>query len=346
MSRVAFIGVVAGLVAIAAGGRASLYHPTDALAIPVAASGEPQPLPFTEFSRRRLVLRNVRNPDWPLSVTNPQTKQTRLSERGVVAERIAAAEKKRKRTPEESVALAVDLLRFGRPEDAAGALAEQRRGFLPNVTLAHIAIAQNDWARAFTYLDIATEERPPVALPGLTPQQLAWHMKLNRGPLMTLVGLRLKEARGPKPAPEDEQPDRIFGDDFTKFPPDALATVQQLVLWFPYDTRLYWLLAEVYAAKGEFAAAKKIMDECVDSGHYSNRKSLMQRRETVTQAAKAKGTTPDEPLLTAAAPAPAPAADVPFSFGAVWLYFGVVGLVALFALVRALTKSKRRARVG
>ena len=69
-----------------------------------------------------------------------------------------------------------------------------------------------------------------------------------------------------------------------KLPPDALATVQQLVLWFPNDMRLYWLLAELYAAKGEFAAAKKIMDECVDSGHYSNRKVLMQHREAVKDA--------------------------------------------------------------
>jgi hypothetical protein len=372
VTRAALLAVGIFTLLTAADGRAFLYQPGDRTGVvPVGEKGEPAPLPFEELARRRLVLRNAANPDWPLEVINPQTKQPvideksgkpRPSERGLLSRRIAAGRQKANRTPTESVALAVDLLRFGRPDEAAGVLAEQRSGYLPNVTLAHVAVAQDSrdrpgWARAFTYLDIAAEEPPPKSLPGMSPQQLAWELKLDRGPLMKFVKLRWGEAKGQKGPPEDELPDRIWpvkwvndagqyepgklaaaekaklpGGDF----PEAVATVQQLVLWFPMDVRLYWLLGELYAARGDFAAAKRVMDECVDSGHYSNRKVLMQHREAVTRAAEAAA------AKAAAQPDEAPA-PVPFSFGAVWVYFGAVGLVALFALIRALTKRRSAA---
>ena len=353
-------------------GRAALHHPDEPMAIPVNAQGVPEPLPVDEFGRRRLVLMNAGNPDWPLERPNPNDpKKMVRSDRGVLKDRIDRRLKVAKRTQEESVALAVDLLRFRRADDADGALVgKQRQGYLGNVTLAHIAAAQSnpsdpkflDWGRAYNLLSIANEEVPPKSLPGLTPQQLAWQLKLNNGPLLKLFRLRMDEARS-KPAPESELPDAIFPVDFTqvadgalvpaeraKLPPDALAVVQQLVLWFPHDTRLYWLLGEVYAARGEFATAERIMNECVYSLAYSNRKVLMQHREAVTKAAKEKGpANTDEPLLTDNKPTDDPAPDVPFSLNAVWIYFGVVGLVALFALVRALTKKKppsNRPRIG
>ena len=179
MIRAAILGLVAGLLGmiLTADGRASLHHPIDTYAIPVNAKGQPDPLPFEELARRRLELRNI--------AIEPKLGQPRFKDREVVAERIKKEEQKRNRTPEESVALAVDLLRFGRPDDAEGALRGQRRGFLANITLAHIAIAQDSrdrpgWARAFTYLDIANEERPPKELPGLSTQQLKWQLVLNR----------------------------------------------------------------------------------------------------------------------------------------------------------------------
>jgi len=175
---------------------------------------------------------------------------------------------------------------------------------------------------------------------------------VDRGALRTLFKLRGAEARGAKVPPETERPDQIWPVHFVndagtyepgklaaaekaKLPggdfPEAIATVQQLVLWFPFDVRLYWLLGEVYAAKGEFDSALKIMNECVDSGRYSNRKVLMEHRELVTQAARAA-----EPPPTTTAPP-----EVPFTLGAVWIYFGAVGAIALFALIRAVVRRKR-----
>jgi hypothetical protein len=380
VTRAALLAVGILAVVSASDGRAFLYQPDDRTGVvPVGEKGEPAPLQFEELLRRRLELRNDGNPEWPLVAINPQTKQPvidektgqpKLSDRGRLERRIAAGLKRPNRTMPEGVALAVDLLRFGRPDEAAGVLRDQRRGYLPNVTLAHVAVAQDSrdrpgWSRAFTYLDIAGEEPPPKSLPGVSPQQLAWEVKLDRGPLMAFVKLRMADARraeelrrkNEKPPVEDELPDQIWpvkwvndagqyepgklaeaekaklpGGDF----PEAIATAQQLVLWFPYDMRLYWLLGELYAAKGDFAAAKRVMDECVNTGHYSNRKALMQHREAVTRAAE---------VAAAAAKADArtdetPPAAVQFSFGAVWVYFGAVGLVALFALIRALTRRR------
>lgn len=386
MLRVVIAGLFGGFLAVllAADGRASLYTPEDTTTtVPVDDDGKPETLPFDEFSRRRLILRNIGNSDWPLVETDPQTKQPvidpktghpRLNERGEVDARIKKAQKKKAkdRTPDESAILATDLLRFGLPDAAAGEIrADQQRGFLPNVTLAHISAAQGQWRRGLDFLDIANEiafskRAPLTALPGVAPQKLKWQLALNKGPLMTLFKLRAREARArddekaadakgakiekdPDLAPENELPDRIFDVNFVnaagayepgaladsekaKLPPDALATAQQLVLWFPYDWRLYWLLAELYAVKGEFKAAQKIMDECVYSGKYSNRKVLMQHREAVTKAANV------EPPVD-----PDPEPPVPFTMKAVWWYFGGVGALALLALVRAVMRRGKRA---
>ena len=363
MVRVACAGLLIGLLALACApdGRASLHHPEDQTGtVPVDDDGTPEALPFDPtFKLRRLVLRNAANPDWPLverdqqtnqPVLDPKTGQPKLSDRGVVDARIKKAQQKKgKPTVEESVALAVDLLRFNRPDDAEGALRGQRSGFLPNVTLAHIAATQGQWPRAYEYLDIANDERPPASIPGTSPKKLAWQLKLNRGALLKLVKLRMAESRGPKLVPEDEQPDRIFDVNFVneagvyepgvlaaaekaKLPPDALATVQQLVLWFPLDIRLYWLLAEVYAAKGEFKAAQDIMNECVNSNKYSNRKVLMQHREAVAKVADV-----DPPQQEV------PESNALFSMRTVLIYFGVVAALALFALVRAVTRKRKAA---
>ncbi len=363
MLRLAIAGLFGCTLAVlvTADGRASLHHPDSVVSamIPVDDAGAPEAYPFDEFKRRRVILRNIGNPDWPLEkldpatgtkVIDPKTGQPELSERGVVAARVKKAQEKRpdRRTSDESVALAVDLLRLGRADEAESVFQGQRRGFLPNITLAHIAIAQDSrerpgWPRALDYLEIANEERLPPELNAKSPK-IVWQLKANRGPLMKFMKLRLAESRGPKQDPENELPDRIFDVNFVnaagdyepgalaeaekaKLPPDAIAVVQQLVLWFPADVRLYWLLGELYAAKGEFKPAKDIMDECVNSGKYSNRKTLMQHREAVAKVANVEPT-----------PEPDPPSPVPFTMTAVWWYFGAVGILALVALVRAVLR--------
>ncbi len=76
----------------------------------------------------------------------PEWKGPEPTERTELAARIKKEQAKpaAARTPEENVTLAVDLLHYGKITDAETVLAGQRNGFLPNITLAHIAAAQAD----------------------------------------------------------------------------------------------------------------------------------------------------------------------------------------------------------
>jgi tetratricopeptide (TPR) repeat protein len=360
VGRTAAIGLGVGVLAVvlAADGRASLYdpttdHPDNTGMVPVNEKGEPEPLAFEEFMRRRASLRNAAT-----NVLDPKTGKPMLSERREVEARIEKLSKKpaNLRTEAEDVALAVDLLRAGRPEEGVGTLMRYRSEFLPLITLAHLHATLGEWVRAGDFLEDAIEaanSKPPV-IPGVSSANLRWQLKLDREILTQFVALRRKEARD-KPSPESELPDRLWSVNFVndagdyepgtlaaqekaKLPggafPEAIASVQQLVLWFPMDLRLYWLLGELYAARGDVSSALKIMNQCVDdSGRYSNRKVLMQHREAVARAVKAKESASAEEATSPP--------DAPFVREAVWIYGGAVAAVFLFALVRTMMKRNR-----
>ena len=79
-----------------------------------------------------------------------------------------------------------------------------------------------------------------------------------------------------------------------KLPDDAIAVVQQLLLWLPDDTRLYWLLAELYNADGAPATAARIFDECMDSRGFQT-KQLGEHRRLVKEAlASQQAAAPDD----------------------------------------------------
>jgi hypothetical protein len=85
----------------------------------------------------------------------------------------------------------------------------------------------------------------------------------------------LKLRRQEKPKGQPENLDDLFGITFVgesggyeagklaakemdKLPTRALAIVQQLLVWSPNDPRLYWLLGEIYNARGDVATALRI----------------------------------------------------------------------------------------
>jgi hypothetical protein len=145
----------------------------------------------------------------------------------------------------------------------------------------------------------------------LTSRQLQWFQTAEKYQL-ELVKLRYRELvrrpPGRSQAPEklddlfrgDKGPVRFVGEEGryqagqlaraerAKLPPDALAIVQQLVIWFPDDTRLYWLLGEIYNAKGDIEAAARIFDECVGNVRRFSAPDLRAHR-LVVQEAKPKG---------------------------------------------------------
>jgi hypothetical protein len=87
-----------------------------------------------------------------------------------------------------------------------------------------------------------------------------------------------------------------------KLPPDAVAVVQQLLLWFPEDTRLLWLLGELYNAEGDLESAAKVLDDCVWQRHYES-PALREHRRFVQDAFDAQKTVvppteePPKPVL-------------------------------------------------
>lgn len=213
------------------------------------------------------------------------------------------------------VALAVDYIRIGKAADAVNLLEARTRDRVPDyvalVTLAHAHAARGEWSDAIRVHGLATfDAEPPALLPGANADQTRWLVKLERDYYARWLRLRQQETllREPPevqnvytlfPAKSDApslkfvneagqyDPGQLAAAEKTKLPPDALAVVQQLLLWSPDDTRMLWLLAEVYAANGQLREADQIFDQCTWGRGYTNRKILMAHR-TATREAVAK----------------------------------------------------------
>jgi tetratricopeptide (TPR) repeat protein len=129
------------------------------------------------------------------------------------------------------------------------------------------------------------------------------------------------------------EPGALAAAEKAKLPPDAIAIVQQLLLWFPTDARLYWLLGELYAADGELESAQKILDECAWSRQYGNRKHLMEHRGAIADAIEARRKAAEEAAENA----------FPISMRMIWVYFGAVAVVAILAAARVFARRRSRA---
>jgi hypothetical protein len=347
----------AAAAVVAVPGQASLYQPDEPTALSVAPDGRGEALDFNEFKRRMVMLTNQLNP----ALKDPADPTKDNPDRARLLKRIAAQEKVRKRTQFQTAALAADLLRAGQSDRAEGLLAGDRRGFLPNVTLSHVYASRGEWGKAAEYLSIAndyTDEAAPPELPKLTKDQVAWQVKLNKTYLRRLFDIRYDASRvKPRPPVEDETPDPLFPDgqpggpseplrfvndaggyepgalaaaERAKLPTDAIAVVQQLLLWLPTDARLYWLLAELYAADGDLDTAIRIMDELVSAREYGNRRQLMDHRAAVRAALDAKRKAEEQAAADA----------FPISMRTVWIYFAAVGGIAVLAFLRAFLRRK------
>jgi tetratricopeptide (TPR) repeat protein len=260
----------------------------------------------------------------------------------------------------ERIDLSAYLIRLRQAEQAVEVLtpagAQERRNFMvfANLATAHEQAGRLD--RALSYLELL-KDIWPSEWPGFTKEQLAWFREAEKYHLR-LVRLRYREAaRGQRAAAE---PDDLFagvrfvGDsgkyeagklaaaERAKLPPDALALVQQLVLWLPDDTRLYWLLGELYNATGDVETAARIFEECVWSRRY-DAADLRAHRQVVQEAR------PKAESVFAALPEPAaaPPADAPS-----WLpdarhllvVGGVAGLLILLLVYLQVREFRRRRR--
>ena len=375
MGRIAFVLLAGSLVALVSGpGRASLYSPDELrFTVPVGEDGKARPLRPDEFRTALAVLMNALDTKVP-------------ADREVFLKRIERA-KGKKLSPPETAALAADLLRVGRADEALNSLAPRLRDRAPDyfvyTTYANIRAMAGDWAEALRYHQSAQfDSEMPAEVKGLSKAQRDWWEKLDRDYVPYYYRLRLKEAderrdrsrseqekldenedvfplfpvpdrANPNPQPvrfvNDAgvyQPGALAAAERAKLPPDAIPIVQQLLLWFPTENRLYWLLAELYAAEGDFAASFGSFHSIAWGRAYGNRKVFMDHRQAVEAAlnAQPRKASADEPLLSTT-PEPAapiePAEKPPISMRTIWIYFGVVGVIALFAFIRAMSRRAR-----
>jgi tetratricopeptide (TPR) repeat protein len=234
-------------------------------------------------------------------------------------------------TTQEKVNLSEYLIRLREYEKAVELLtplaAQERRNFMvyANLATAHQLAGRLD--PASSYLE-HVKTIWPKEWPGLTSEQLTWYQRAEKYHLR-LLRLRYREslraAASRSKAPETL--DELFADDKgavrfvgdsgayeagkmaakerAKLPEDALAVVQQLLVWIPgpapgmEDPRLFWLLGELYNAAGDVEAASEIFQSLVWSYRY-DAPELREHRK-ILQAAM------PEPVVIGAAETPLPA---------------------------------------
>jgi hypothetical protein len=209
-----------------------------------------------------------------------------------------------------------DLIRLNRADEALNLLHPisrdpQRGGFLVYTHLARAHAARGEWAEARNQQQLAFSVSDfPASFAKLTKSQLDWLKRVEKDYYLPLYARRAEEPRRPGgglreevdaifpasgPRKKPENPVQFVGSngeyvagsiadaERSKLPPDALAIVQQLVLWHPHDARLYWLLGELYNADGDIETAEKILDHCSFNMGYSN-PALLRHRQILQQA--------------------------------------------------------------
>lgn len=282
---------------------AGLYSPAEKCPIPVRADGRAEELSFGAqkdgvFPQLLSELVNALDAN-PARATNPD-RQRFLDLVSGWQKRPASA-----LPPADVAGLGAALARVGRLDDAVTLLAPRGRDRTPDfrvlANLAHVHAARGEWRDALDWhvnaFDLAEF---PDDLAGANPDQRKWLKKLERGEYRRWLQVHRDRATT-RFVPEEAEPFPLFAAKFVndrgvyepgqlaaaeraKLPADAIPAVQQLVLWAPWDTDLYWLLAELYAADGRIREAEGIFNQCADGRQFANRRVFMAHRAAVRDA--------------------------------------------------------------
>lgn len=349
--------------------HASLPNPDEPMAIPVDAKGQGEALPFDAFNMKMFTLSNIADP----KLLDGKMNRDRLK----VLARVNAVADPRSLSPDQAAIYAVDCLRLGNGDGLylnkavdllAGHSRDRRRpSYFVHTTLAALHVARGFYQEAIAQQDEAILDcEMPAKVAGWSDAQRNWIAGLDRDYLPVYLRIRRAEADpATRPASETEEPTPLFPltrknptvgpvrfvneagkyepgvlakAERDKLPADAIAIVQQLLLWFPTDSRLYWLLAELYAADGNFPAAQTIFTQCTWDRKFT-RRILLEHRSAVAAANEANAKKKADAANSASAAAPAePEETSPINLQALGIYFGAVMLIAAIALVRSVTK--------
>lgn len=296
--NVAAAVAVAVALGLSRASEAGIYSTTEKPLGPRVDATGIQPLPFDLFRSAlddRIGL--LRDPA-AVQPGDPEIPKATLDKRAEYLAKIETLQGKVKAggaTPEDEVNLSAYLIWLNRPREAVELLeplarGEQRGNFmlLANLATAYELAGQPE--RVADYLQQARDHWPTEA-PGFTKDQLKFLREVERYQLKLVLLRKAEAARQPAGARHAaEDVDRLFGDieaparfvgdsghyepgklaakERARLPKNALAIVQQLLLWFPNDTRLYWLLGELLNADGQIADAYAVMEQCVNARRY------------------------------------------------------------------------------
>jgi hypothetical protein len=215
----------------------------------------------------------------------------------IAAERLEKLAKTRALTADENADLGALCIRLGKPDKALGILLQAARKSPEHFRLAaNLGTAfqvSGDLERAAEYLEEAIR---------LAPEKLRpferYHLKLVR--------LRIKEGRqANNPTTVDDlfgvkyvgesgnaEPAKMADAERKKMPADAVAAVEQLLLWLPADGRLLWQLGELANVHGDVRTAAAILDGCVAEFAMSA-PDLRKRRQLYRAAADEQAKKPE-----------------------------------------------------
>ena len=281
---------------------AGLYSIDEPVPFNMNENGTVQPLPYNVFKLRLANLSTAIDPKTPLNDV-----EGKPTVRGQLLNRLRELETK-PRSPEETLAYAVELIRNNQADKAVNLLRPATRERTPDfatlMVLAHAHTARGEWLEAIrTHQSTLFDAEPPETLPGANVAQTRWLVNLEKTVYARWLYLRKEESSDPENetvyplfTKPDEPPIRFVNDagvyepgtlaeaERAKLPPDAIAIVQQMLLWSPSDTRMLWLLGELYAAAGELRIAEDVFDQCTWGRSYSDRKQLMAHRAAINTA--------------------------------------------------------------
>jgi tetratricopeptide (TPR) repeat protein len=323
--RLAFLLATVAFFAAVPFTRAGLYSPDEPCPFEVQPDGTAKELTFGTaeagaFRIRYTVLLNALDAN-PARTENP--------DRQKYLDRIARLRATPTLSPAELAGLAADELRVRRPDEALNRLfrSRDRSDFRVLANLAHVHAARGEWGEAVhAHRTALLDADFPDDLAGTTPAQRAWLKKLEATHYARWLAVHQRRAAD-RVKPADEgifplfdvnfvgesgryEPGTLAAAEKAKLPKDAVAVVQQLMLWSPDDAALQWLLAELYAAAGRLREAELIFNQIVESRQYSNRPLFMEHRSAVREAvAKLPKEQPPPDLVIAPTPADPPKPD-------------------------------------
>jgi tetratricopeptide (TPR) repeat protein len=282
---------VAGWLAVCGGARAGVYNPG-------AIEPFPWPRSMSEALSQLGEYRAIAVPNQQVKVQREgYTPQWKLYERQVKQLEAKSADEW---TLDDRISLSACYIRQLKFDKAVGVLRGGDQGNF--LILLHLAAAHhglNDLSRARTYQEAALAAWPS-AYAGWSRLGLERARRVERY-YLTLLKLREREQQlGQKQmeAVDDLFPGCRFVGPSGKYeagalarksadalPPDASEIVLQLVLWMPFDDRLYWLLGELENAQGAVDSALLIFNDLNWSREQSNVAELRQHRRVLLEVA-------------------------------------------------------------